>query len=222
MFLNIMIQGAKTWKPYWVEVKDNFINISADNGKEPFVSYHIGVLKVRPTNNYADRPDVLEFYDGDGFTSVSFFVFTYDPFDILDFFNQVCFAYKSWRESVATDRQPIKGYQCSNIKVPGIFTGNTTWQLESDRINILKSNAIQNTINLKDMKITPLWKGGAFKLQITSTGNETEYKLDNQHMRELLDKIYKNAFILKLPNQQPTATPEATPTEVKQNPPATE
>jgi hypothetical protein len=44
MFLNLMLPGAKTWKPYWVVIHNVWLDISAEYGKEPFTSFHIGVL----------------------------------------------------------------------------------------------------------------------------------------------------------------------------------
>ncbi|KAH0792351.1 hypothetical protein GPJ56_003877 [Histomonas meleagridis] len=220
-----MFQGAKTWKPFWVEVKDNFLNISTECGKEAFTSFHIGVLRVRPSKDYPDRPDVLELYDGDGFTATSFFVFTYDPFDILEFFKNVCNAYKSWRDNVTTNKTPIQSQW--DVKPPGFFSGNVTWQVNSDRICVQKNNVTQSTIMLNEsFKITPQWnqsKAGLFKLQ---RGNEvSEIKCaNNTQMKELLNAIYTNAFILKIPAQpaqpaQPQApAPEAAPAEPSPTP----
>ena len=219
-----MFQGAKTWKPFWVEVKDNFLNISTECGKEAFTSFHIGVLKVRPSKEYPDRPDVLEIYDGDGFTTTSFFVFTYDPFDILEFFKQVCDAYKGWRDGVAS-KGPIE-YQCE-VKPPGFFSGNVTWHVEPDRISVQKNNVQQNTIMLNENKFTPQWnqsKAGLFKLQKGSGASEIKCT-SNQQMKELLNAIYTNAFIMKLnsqPAQPPPAQPEAAPTETPARPESTE
>jgi hypothetical protein len=58
-----MVPGAKAWKPYWVEIREHWLDISGEYGKDPFTSFHIVVLKVRPSRDYPDRPDVLEFCD---------------------------------------------------------------------------------------------------------------------------------------------------------------
>ena len=197
-----MFQGAKAWKPYWVEIKDNFLDISNESGKEPIVSFHIGVLKVRPSKDYPDRPDVLEFYDGDGFTNTCFFVFTYDPFDFLSFFKDICSAYKGWRDDVTQKRTPIE--ETCEIKQGGFFSGVNVWAVDKDKIRILtKNNQLQTTIQLTDnFKFTPAWnssKGCTFKPQLKPNENQNEVKCSsNQDMKKLLNAIYTNAFILKL------------------------
>lgn len=203
-----MLPGAKSWKPYWVDIRDNFLDISTEFGKDPFTSYHIGVLKVRPSKEYPDRPDVLEFYDGDGFTATHFFVFTYDPFDILEFFKKVCNAYKTWRQQILESRQ-TKTYSC-DIKPPGFFAGNVTWTVTQANIEISKGNQIQQTIPLSDINtVTPTAiqnKSAQFKFSWKQQSDVAEYRcssLDN--MKKLLDAIYTNRFIEKNPPSQPAA-----------------
>lgn len=224
-----MFPGAKSWKPYWVEIREYYLDISTEYAKEPFTSYHIGVLKVRPSKDYPDRPDVLEFYDGDGFTSTHFFVFTYDPFDILEFFKTICTAYKGWREKVTEQRQPLE-FQCE-VKPPGFFSGNVTWKVYQDRITIGKQGANPSTVMISDVvSITPgnnPSKAGTFRF---ATKQQTE-PVDNkcttiESMKKLLDAIYTNQFIPKLPppgevqNQESEPTPYVAPVETP--PPAPE
>jgi hypothetical protein len=217
MFLNLMLPGAKTWKPYWVEVRGNFLDISAEYGKDPFTSFHIGVLKVRPSKDYPDRPDVLEFYDGDGFTATHFYVFTYDPFDILDFFKLICNAYKEWRETVTTRRRTL-AFQCE-VKPPGFFAGNVIWNVQPDRILIGKQGTTPAAHALADLvSITPLTnssKAAIFKFATKQNADPVEERCQTlEQMKNLLDAIYTNAFILKLP------PPEAAPPAPEQAPPA--
>ena len=201
MFLNLILPGAKTWKPYWVEIRDDgFLDISTEYGKEAFTSFHIGVLKVRPSKEFPDRPDVLEFYDGDGLTHVHFYVFTYDPFDILEFFKAICASYKQWRETIARENSPIT-FQ-TDIKPPGFFSGQVTWKVEAQRIVITKGGKEESTIALNQLQtITPCAnpsKPASFKYTLKSGGDNNEHKcttLDN--MKKLLNAIYTNAYILK-------------------------
>jgi hypothetical protein len=211
MFLNLILPGAKTWKPYWIEIRDCFLDISTEYGKEPFTSFHIGVLKVRPSKEFPDRPDVLEFYDGDGLTQVRFYVFTYDPFDILEFFKAICAKYKEWREKIQNDKQPIT-YSC-DVKPPGFFAGQVQWNVSKDNITIKKGGKEESVIPIENLTtITPCAnssKPNSFKYTTKSGGDNSEHKcttLDN--MKQLLDAIYTNAYIHKSetePAQAPSA-----------------
>ncbi|EAY17505.1 hypothetical protein TVAG_494470 [Trichomonas vaginalis G3] len=211
MFLNLILPGAKTWKPYWVEIHDNFLDISVEYGKEAFTSYHIGVLKVRPSKDFPDRPDVLEFYDGDGLTQVHFYVFTYDPFDILEFFKGICASYKNWRETIQRENQPQQ-FTCE-VKPPGFFSANVDWKVSQDRISIVKSGREESSIFLKDLQsITPSAsssKPNAFKFSLKNGGDKDEHRcltLDN--MKRLLDAIYTNTFIIKSASEGAAAPSE--------------
>jgi hypothetical protein len=213
MFLNLMLPGAKTWKPYWVEVRNNFLDISSEYGKEPFTSFHIGVLKVRPSKEYPDRPDVLEFYDGDGLTTTHFYVFTYDPFDILDFFKSICNSYKAWREAVTTQRAPLT-FQCE-VKPPGFFAGNVVWNVQADAILIGKQGQTPTRTALADVvSVTPVTNSSKVALFKYATKQNTDL-VENRcmvldQMKGLLDAIYTNAFILTLP-AAPPREPSAPP-----------
>jgi hypothetical protein len=222
MFLNLMLPGAKSWKPYWVEVHSNFLDISAEYGKDPFTCFHIGVLKVRPSKEYPDRPDVLEFYDGDGLTATHFYVFTYDPFDILDFFKQICNSYKVWRDTVTAQRRPLT-FQCE-VKPPGFFAGNVNWIVQPDRILIGKAGQTPTTSLLADLlSITPLTnasKPAIFKFATKQNPDPVEERCTTlEQMKTLLDAIYTNAFILKLPPPE-AAAPPAEPDPVDADPPS--
>jgi hypothetical protein len=216
MFLNLMLPGAKTWKPYWVEIRGSFLDISAEYGKDPFTSFHLGVLKVRPSKDYPDRPDVLEFYDGDGFTQTHFYVFTYDPFDILEFFKTLCTAYKGWREAVTQQRSP-KTFQCE-VKPPGFFTGQVVWNVQADRILIGKQGQTAAPTLLSDItSVTPTTnssKPAILKVAVKPNTEPVEQKCGNvEQMKNLIDAIYTNQFILKLPppdaEQRASADPPA-------------
>ena len=201
MFLNLILPGAKTWKPYWVEIRDDgFLDISLEYGKEAFTSFHIGVLKVRPSKEYPDRPDVLEFYDGDNLTQVHFYVFTYDPFDILEFFKAICSRYKEWREKIQRENTPIS-FQCE-IKPPGLFAGVVTWKVEAQRIVISKGSKEESVIDLNQLAtITPCAnpsKPNSFKFTLKSGTENNEHRCQSlENMKKLLDAIYTNAYILK-------------------------
>jgi hypothetical protein len=214
MFLNLMLPGAKTWKPYWVEVRDGWLDISAEYGKDPFTSFHIGVLKVRPSKDYPDRPDVLEFYDGDGFTATHFYVFTYDPFDILEFFKAICNAYKGWREAV-TQQRTAQSFQCE-VKPPGFFSGNVIWTVQPDRILIGKQGQNPAPTLLTDVaSITPLTnpsRAAYFTFATRQNANPVEERcMGLDQMKGLLNAIYTNAFILKLPPPDAEPAPAAPP-----------
>jgi hypothetical protein len=214
MFLNLMLPGAKTWKPYWVEIRGAFLDIAAEYGKDPFTSFHIGVLKVRPSKEYPDRPDVLEFFDGEGFTTTHFYVFTYDPFDILEFFKSICTAYKSWRETVSKQRTP-KNAQ-AEVKPPGFFTGQVVWNVQADRIQIGKQGQNPTPTLLTDIvSITPATnssKPGLFKFATKQNQDAVEEKCGNlEQMKVLLDAIYTNYFIVKLPPPGDEPPPQAPP-----------
>jgi hypothetical protein len=216
MFLNLMLPGAKTWKPYWVEIRGSFLDIAAEYGKDPFTSFHIGVLKVRPSKEYPDRPDVLEFYDGEGFTTTHFYVFTYDPFDILEFFKSICLAYKSWRETVSKQRSPKTAQ--AEVKPPGFFAGQMIWNVQPDRILIGKQGQTPAPTLLTDIvSITPATnasKAGLFKFATKQATDPLEEKSTNlEQMKTLLEAIYTNQFILKLPppGEEPPAGAPAPP-----------
>jgi hypothetical protein len=217
MFLNLMLPGAKTWKPYWVEIHGSFLDISAEYGKDPFTSFHIGVLKVRPSKEYPDRPDVLEFYDGDGLTATHFYVFTYDPFDILDFFKGICNSYKNWRDTVTSQRRTLS-FQCE-VKPPGFFAGNVIWNVQADAILIGKSQQTPARTALTDVvSVTPMTnasKAAMFKFATKQNPDPVEERcMALEQMKGLLDAIYTNAFILKLPPPAPepvAAEPAAAP-----------
>jgi hypothetical protein len=214
MFLNLMLPGAKTWKPYWVEIRGSFLDIAAEYGKEPFTSFHIGVLKVRPSKEYPDRPDVLEFYDGEGFTTTHFHVFTYDPFDILEFFKTICTAYKGWRDQV-TQQRATKTFQCE-VKPPGFFTGQVVWNVQPDRILIGKQGQTPTPTLLSDIvSITPTTnpsKPAIFKFATKQSQDAAEQKCGTlEAMKNLLDAIYTNQFILKLPAPDAEPRPAAEP-----------
>ena len=203
MFLNLILPGAKTWKPYWVEIREEYLDVSTEYGKEPFTSFHIGVLKVRPSKDYPDRPDVLEFYDGDGFTQVHFYVFTYDPFDILEFFKSICASYKEWREKIDNNPNPTT-FQCE-VKPPGFFSGNVEWKVFQDRIVIGKGGREDNLF-LKDLvTITPSANPShvAYFKYSTKLNNELgEHRCMNlENMKKFLNSIYTNAYILKKPQE---------------------
>ncbi|OHS97250.1 hypothetical protein TRFO_09497 [Tritrichomonas foetus] len=219
MFLNLMLPGAKNWKPYWVEVHDNFLDIATEYGKEPFTSFHIGVMKVRPSKEYPDRPDVLEFYDGDGFTTTHFFVFTYDPFDILEFFKKICNAYKTWRDQI-TEHRESKSFQCE-VKPPGFFAGNVQWSVNADRISIGKGNQTPQVIQLSEViSVTPVAnvsKNAQFKFAWKQSPDPAEQRCTSMdNMKKLLDAIYTNKFIEKYPATATEAAPVATQPEQPQ------
>jgi hypothetical protein len=214
MFLNLMLPGAKTWKPYWVEIRGPFLDISAEYGKDPFTSFHIGVLKVRPSKEYPDRPDVLEFYDGDGFTATHFYVFTYDPFDILDFFKGICSAYTGWRDNVQATRRPLS-FQCE-VKPPGFFSGNVVWNVTPDAILIGKAGQTPARIALQDLvSITPMTNASKVAMFRFATKQNPDPVEDRcmalDQMKNLIDAIYTNAFILKLPPPEAAPAPAADP-----------
>jgi hypothetical protein len=197
-----MIPGAKVWKPYWVDVHGAFLDISAEYGKDPFTSFHVGVLKVRPGKEYPDRPDVLEFYDGDGLTTTHFYVFTYDPFDILEFFKSICNSYKGWRDNVSATRQPAQ-FQCE-VKPPGFFSGNLIWNVQADAILMGKAGQPPTRVPLQDIvSITPMTnpsKVAVFKFATKQNQDPVEERcVGLDQMKILIDAIYTNAFILKLP-----------------------
>ena len=208
MFLNLILPGQKTWKPYWVEIRDDgFLDISSEYGKEAFTSFHIGVLKVRPSKDYPDRPDVLEFYDGDGFTDVRFWVFTYDPFDILEFFKGICATYKQWREKVSNNPTPLS-FQC-DIKPPGFFSGQVTWKVDATKVVITKGGKEESVIQLNQLThITPCAnssKANTFKYSLKTGSDNGEHKCTSlANMKQLLDAIYTNKYIL---NTQSGAAP---------------
>ena len=201
MFLNLILPGQKTWKPYWVEIReDGFLDISSEYGREAFTSFHIGVLKVRPSKEYPDRPDVLEFYDGDGFTQVHFYVFTYDPFDIIEFFKGISATYKQWRDKVSNSPTPLT-FQC-DIKPPGFFSGLVTWKVEANRSVITKGGKVESVIQLSQLQnITPCAnssKANTFKYTLKNGGDNSEHRCQSlENMKKLLDAIYTNAYILK-------------------------
>ena len=207
----MMINNAKNWKPYWVEVREGFLEISTEYNKEPFTAFHVGVLKVRPSKEFPDRPDVLEFYDGDGFTSTHFFVFTYDPFDILEFFKNICNEYKAWRDRVSEARE-YKTCSCE-VKPPGFFAGNVTWVVSKTDIKIQKGNQVTQTIPLSDiLAVTPIAnvsKTAQFKLSSRQNHDSGEQRCTSlQNMKTLLDTIYTNKFLDKYPKQQPQQHPQ--------------
>lgn len=200
----------KQWKPFWVELNGFFLDISAEYGKDPFTSFHIGVLKIRPSTENQDRPDVLEFYDGDDLTQVQFSVFTYDPFDIIEFFKNVSETYKKWRETVATERRAVT-YQCE-VKPPGFFAGTYQFSVYPDKLAVGKVGQAPTQYNLQDVgSITPLSnpsKPSMFKFTQKSQ-DSSEYKVNNsQQFKELLNAFYSNAFILKLPSGDQAAEPK--------------
>lgn len=205
MFLNIFFKNAKSWKPYWVTINGQFMDISTDYGKDIIASFHIGVMKVRPSKDYPDRPDVLEFYPGDeNLTFAGFHVFTYDPFDILKFFKDICSAYKSWRDDVAARMTPI--ITSRDIKSSAIFASSNTWKVEKDKIVVMRSNQLQSTIPLSEnYRFTTKYdKPYTFAAQVKEGENGQDQKCQNiADMKELLNAIYTNAFILKLQSQTP-------------------
>lgn len=215
MFLNLMLPGAKNWKPYWVDIREQFLDISTEYGKEAFTSFHIGVLKVRPSKDYPDRPDVLEFYDGDGFTATHFHVFTYDPFDILEFFKKICNAYKEWRQNISQHHE-AKTLQCE-VKPPGFFAGIVTWSVYADHIDIGKGN--QTTcVQLSDIiAVTPVAnpsKSAQFKFASKNQDPSEQRCTTMDNMKRLLDAIYTNKYIQKYPTPAEAAP---VPTQPEQN-----
>ena len=211
MFLNLILPGTKTWKPYWVDIRDGFLDIATEYGKDPFTSFHIGVLKVRPSKEFPDRPDVLEFYDGDGFTQVHFYVFTYDPFDILEFFKTICANYKQWRETIQNEKQP-KEFSC-DVKPPGFFAGQVQWNVTKDSITIRKGGKDESVIPIESLQsITPCpnpSKVASFKYTVKNGSENNEHKCASlDSMKKLLDAIYTNAFLRKS-ETEPAAAPSA-------------
>lgn len=202
MFLNLMLPNAKTWKPYWVEIRRPFLDISTEYGKEAFTSFHLGILKVRPSKDFPDRPDVLQFYDGDGLTTTEFSVFTYDPFDILEFFKEVANTYKEWRDQVLSQRKPIVDVQ-QEVRPPGFFAGAVVWNVQADRILIGKPNqAQQTTVMLQDIiSVTSSANQRSttsFKFATKASSDPVEERCASlDGMKKLLDAIYTNAFLLK-------------------------
>ena len=208
MFLNLVLPGSKAWKPYWVEIKGCWLDISLEYGKEPFTSFHIGVLKVRPSKEYPDRPNVLEFYDGDGFTTVHFYVFTYDPFDILDFFKSICNAYKKWREDVTTSHTPASNVTCE-VKPPGLFSSPLIWTVFPEKISYKKPGKEENNQTpLSDIgTITPSANPSHvayFKFSSKQNQDPQEQKCSNlEQMKSLLNAVYTNLFLNSNPPSPP-------------------
>ena len=206
MFLNLMLPSAKTWKPYWVEVTNHWLDISTEYGKPPFTSFHLGILKVRPSKDYPDRPDVLQFYDGDGLTTTEFSVFTYDPFDILDFFKKVSTAYKTWRDKVLSERKPILDVH-QEVKPPGFFAGSVIWTIQPDRILIGKQNQTPQPVMLQDVQVTPSANSSrptSFKFATKANSDAAEERCQTMEaMKTPHDAIYTTAFLLKQPAEEP-------------------
>jgi len=218
MFLNLVLPGSKVWKPYWVEIKGCWLDISAEYGKEPFTSFHIGVLKVRPSKEYPDRPNVLEFYDGDGFTQVHFYVFTYDPFDILDFFKSICDEYKKWRSEARAPPAPVS----CDVKPIGLFQSNQTWTVYSDKITYRKpgKDETAQTPLSEISSITPSANSSHvayFKFTGSRQNSDpVEQKCSTlDQMKALLNAFYTNRFLASpqanTVQQAPAAAPAPEP-----------
>ena len=205
MFLNLCFGSQKGWKTYWVEIKDSFLEISTEYQKPPFIAFHLGTLKVRPTKNFPEKPDVLEFYDEEGFSKASFFVFTYDPFDILQFFNDVSNTFKSWRERVSSERRRLQFN--GEIKQSGFLSRPYKWTVSETSVTIPKGGK-DEVVPFTREEIgffTPSIKSGKIGVFTYTSKNsqETEYKCtDLAQMKELLDAIYTNEYIALFVEQQ--------------------
>ncbi|OHT03661.1 hypothetical protein TRFO_28842 [Tritrichomonas foetus] len=214
MFLNIYFPstGGKAqksdFKPYWVEIHEPFLDISAEYAKEPFTSFHLGVLKVAATKDFSDRPDVLEFTGTDNMTSAHFYVFTYDPFDILDFYKMTSAAIKKWKEQVAAKKEKIS-FQ-AEVKPTGIsiFKSNFTWSVQPDKVSVGKgSQASDNTLYNEIVSLTPIGipsKPATFKFVTKQSpeGNDQRCTSVDQ-MKGLMNAVFNNWYLLKCESKPP-------------------
>ncbi len=180
------------------------MNISVEYGKEPFTSFHLGVLKLRLSKDFPDRPDVIEFYaDQECFSSIRFHVFTYDSFDTLNFFSQVCKANKKWKEDIVGRKIEPSRVQITNLKPPGFFNGTQVWTVQENRIMINKTGKDdQNSVLLESICVTPSASPShpmSFRYSPNPSTDPILIKCPSiNEMKQLLDAIYNNAFIQKV------------------------
>jgi hypothetical protein len=102
------------------------------------------------------------------------------------------------------------------VKPPGFFAGQLIWSVQTDRILIGKQGQTPAPTLLTDiLSITPATnssKPGLFKFATKQNQDAVEEKCTNlEQMKALLEAIYTNQYILKLPppGEQPEGAPPA-------------
>ena len=206
MYLNLAFSIQKGWKSFWVVLRDCWLDISTENGKEPFSSFHLGILKVRPCQEFQDYPNVLEFFDDEGFTDIRFYAFSYDPYDFLEFFKAICEIYKKWRNNLKDYPLP-KGCQCE-VKASTFLAPSIVWIVHPEKIILKKAGKDSSTILLQDIQqcnpSCTTSRIGYFKYVTKKPNSEPiESKCINlEQMKTLLDSIYTNKFLLLISSKK--------------------
>ena len=205
MFLNIYFQNQTgksekvEFKPYWVTVRDQFLDLSADYGKDPFTSFHLGVLHVQAARDFTERPDVLEFVSNDGMMNTHFFVFTYDPFDILDFYKMAVQAGKKWNEELIMKSEMVT-LKSVDVKSSGFIKSNTQYNVFPDHISIGKTNTTD--VYYKDIvSLTPVPNPktiASFRLATTQNQNGSEQICTSiEQFKKLMNAVFSNWVLIK-------------------------
>lgn len=226
MFLNINYQGKKEWKPFWVSFDNFYLNISQEHGKDPIVSYHIGVMQIKLSTEHPDKPDVLEFVPMEGFTSVSFCVFTYDPFDIINFYKTFKEKKTEWENAIRSN-PPIVLQSPIEVKTTNLISKTLVWSVNETFVSRVKRGSDQSmNVYFNEIKsVTPINNPshvGSFSFVFNDTSNEYRPK-DLQSMRTLLNAIYFNkAKMLSLQTPEEPAPPAPVPVDSPVPSPETE
>ena len=193
MLINLFLPGAKGWKSYWVNINKEWLEIAEDCDKGPFTAFHIGILRAKPSKDFPDRPDVLEFFDGEGFANIHFYAFSYDPFDFYEFTKFVSSSFRNWQDTVMSSRQ-TKTYSCEVKSQKKFFSTNSSWQVCPDRIRRGKNSEI--TFSEITNVIPCSSSSHSFKF-VTKREEFEERCPDLATMKELLGALYNNMFIWK-------------------------
>jgi hypothetical protein len=93
------------------------------------------------------------------------------------------------------------------VKAPGFFSGSVIWNVQSDTILIGKQGQTASPTPLPDIiSATPLTnpsRATSFKFATQQNRDPVEERCTAlDRMKALLDAIYTNAFILKIPSPE--------------------
>lgn len=166
-YLNVRLPESNEFKVCKVTIAENYMDIYDSDKSEHKVSYHLGVWMIRTPRYSFGKPDVLEFYcDSFNQKAEGLYIHTYDPFDIIDFFDNVAGVCKMWNEKLndghLNDKEIIAGkkaflfYKDTRLKVTAneLHIDNTAVQL--GEISILKIS--ENTFEIISKKDVSLYK----------------------------------------------------------------
>lgn len=139
MFLNFSTDG-KNWTIYWCEINGYFIDFKTTDKGDVFASIHLGFVDCRPAADKTDHPDIIEFFGTHvPCTGTLFYVYSYETFEFVKFFENALNAHAQFEANVALlAPKEIEIF----VKPKIILSLRQKWKITKDEIYIDKTESV--------------------------------------------------------------------------------